>query len=132
MVSGNLHITCGDSCPRQVDTIHMNTHELQPISGPLFKNLCTFMTPERNSLPDNNNGATGPGYYPKAVEPDLETCEALIFHLNDGLTSVVVWKNKPSLLKPLEKVKRLRDLKAGDRVSVWGREFLVRSVEVFR
>lgn len=71
-------------------------------------------------------------YHPVDKTPDLEKCEALIFTFDDGLTSLVVWKGKPSLLKPLSDVKRLRDIQPGDAVELRGKRYVVRSVGVFR
>lgn len=74
-----------------------------------------------------------PSYHPADKTPDLEDCEALIFSFEpNGLTQLVVWMGKPSLLKPLVDVKRLRDLKPGDAVELRGKRHVVQSVGVFR
>ncbi len=71
-------------------------------------------------------------YHPVSKTPPLEDAEALTITFNDGLTSLIVWRDKPNPLKVVGEVKRLRDLQAGDRVLYRGEELVVRSVEVFR
>jgi len=63
----------------------------------------------------------------------LDSCHALLFTLEGPAGSlpveVIVWKDRPSLIKPVDE-KRLRDLRAGDDVLCDGRLTRVLEVEI--
>ena len=65
----------------------------------------------------------------------LDTCHALLFRLEppEGTlpVEVIVWRDKPSLIKPVDK-KRLRDLQPGDDVLCGERLTKVIGVEIWR
>jgi hypothetical protein len=52
--------------------------------------------------------------------------------VDDMLSCVIVWKDRPSAVKPVEERKRLRDLRPGDRVTVFGKLATLVEVEIYR
>ena len=69
----------------------------------------------------------------------LDNCHALMFHFREDnspadamLSCVIVWKDRPSAVKPVEERKRLRDLRPGDRVTVFGKSATLVEVEIYR
>jgi hypothetical protein len=83
------------------------------------------------NLPD---GVMRERYVSKSVT--LENCQAIRFYFDPPIGSVehsvIVWRNRPAKMKPLETVKRLRDLRPGDKVIVNGKTETMIAVEIYR
>ena len=62
----------------------------------------------------------------------LETCVAMMFDLEPGDSSIIVWKGNRPNLHPLGTQKRIRDIRPGDRVEVFGEPKVVKTVELYR
>lgn len=65
----------------------------------------------------------------------LDSCEALqfCFASNEGNShSLVVWKNGPKNIRSADGRKRIRDIRPGDRVFVFGKLETVTAVEIYR
>ena len=71
-----------------------------------------------------------------ATHVTLQTCHAIQFQLEPegGATSscLIVWRDGPKYAKPVEKGKRLRDLRAGDLIEHKGRTLKITGVEIYR
>lgn len=63
----------------------------------------------------------------------LANCDAIRFSFEpDGLSGIIVWRDKPARLRPVEQGKRISELRPGDRVLVEGVEETLRVVELYR
>lgn len=62
----------------------------------------------------------------------LDTCVAMLFDLEPGDSSIIVWKGNRANLRPLGDQKRIRDVRPGDKVEVFGAAKLVKAVEIYR
>ncbi len=66
----------------------------------------------------------------------LENCHALQFRLQsrggEASRSIIVWRDRPKHVRPVDPRKRLRDMRPGDRVVFIGKEETVVAVEVYR
>ena len=64
----------------------------------------------------------------------LDTREALQFTFEpDGLSTIIVWRDKPKWTRPEDSSKRLRDLRPGDVVVLRdGERRVISGVEIFR
>jgi hypothetical protein len=75
---------------------------------------------------------------PADHKPSLDDCEAVIiqFAPPEVLTYIVVWRNRPRYVRPVERGKRIRDLQSGDAVVFRGKSYVVsyvvHSLEVYR
>ena len=72
-------------------------------------------------------------------ESAFDDGHALMFHFRKDdahadaiLSSVIVWKNRPSAVKPMVERTRLRDLRPDDRITVFGKPATLVEVEVYR
>ena len=66
---------------------------------------------------------------------DLDTCHAMCFGFRqqDGSSSeLIVWRDGNANIKPAEHKRRLRDLRPGDEVFVFGKPATLTVVEVYR
>ena len=83
-----------------------------------------------NELPDGvtRSNETSP-------DATLDTCFALKFDFEgpngQGTKSVIVWRDGPKNIRPLEKT-RLRDIRPGDYVESFGNRECVEAVEIYR
>ena len=68
---------------------------------------------------------------PADTTTSLDNCEAVIVGLGP-LSYVVVWRHRPKHLRPVERGKRIRDLRPGDRVVYQDKQRTVHSIEVYR
>lgn len=66
----------------------------------------------------------------------LDNCHALLFETapeGEAVSSCVIdWNDGPRYTKPMEKGKRLRDLRAGDLIEHNGKRLLITAVELYR
>ena len=66
----------------------------------------------------------------------LDNCHAIQFYLEpegDGAaSSLIVWRDGPKHTRPLDKSKRLRELRRGDALLFKGRTLTIREVEIYR
>ena len=62
---------------------------------------------------------------------DLHNCSALQLYFESG-TSVIVWNDGPRCVKPVEELKRVRDLRPGDNVICFDVCERLAEVEVYR
>lgn len=71
---------------------------------------------------------------PVDAKPSLDDCEAVIiqFAPPEALTHIVVWRDRPRYVRPLERGKRIRDLRLGNAVEFRGKRYIVHSLEVYR
>ena len=71
-----------------------------------------------------------------AAHVTLEDCYALQFHFtprgSETSRSVIAWRDRPAMVRPVESRKRLRDVRAGDTVFFHGRREYVVAVEIYR
>ncbi len=67
---------------------------------------------------------------------NLDNCHAIQFYIEpegDGAaSSLIVWRDGPKHTRPLDKSKRLRDLRPGDPLLFKGRTLTIREVEIYR
>ena len=66
---------------------------------------------------------------------NLDNCHAVQFELEyqeGGVGSVIVWRDGARMITPLSKGQRLRDLRAGDKVSAYGKPATVTATIVYR
>lgn len=61
----------------------------------------------------------------------LETCETVCMWFGK-LNDTIVWRDRPKYVRPVERGKRIRDFRPGDRVTCRGAPRVVRRVEVYR
>ena len=61
----------------------------------------------------------------------LDNCEAVCVWFGK-LNCAIVWKDRPKYVRPVDREKRIRDLRPGDRVTYRGEPRVVRRVEVYR
>ena len=69
------------------------------------------------------------------VNVTLHTCHALAFtyvDLDGQEASLIAWRHLPANIQPIEVSKRLRDLRPGDKVLVFGRPAKLAIVSVYR
>ncbi len=66
----------------------------------------------------------------------FDNCHAIQFYLEpegDAVaSSFIVWRDGPKHTRPLDKSKRLRDLRPGDALLFKGRTLTIREVEIYR
>ena len=69
-------------------------------------------------------------------EVNLDNCHAIQFYLEPegdaAASSLIVWRDGPKHTRPLDKSKRLRDLRPGDALLFKGRTLTIREVEIYR
>lgn len=66
---------------------------------------------------------------------NLDNCHALYFSFEytDGSTATIIaWRDPKPNIKPLDERKRLRDVRSGDRVLVFGHPAKLTAVEIYR
>ena len=69
-------------------------------------------------------------------EVNLDNCHAIQFYLEPegdaAASTLIVWRDGPKHTRPLDKSKRLRDLRPGDALLFKGRTLTIREVEIYR
>ena len=65
----------------------------------------------------------------------LETCSAVQFQLTPGAPwrSIIIWRDPPqNTFRPVDRTKRLRDLRPGDEVIVKGKRETIYEMYIYR
>ncbi len=66
----------------------------------------------------------------------FDNCHAIQFYLEPegdaAASSLIVWRDGPKHTRPLDKSKRLHDLRPGDALLFKGRTLTIREVEIYR
>ena len=66
----------------------------------------------------------------------LDNCHAIQLYFEPqgdaSASSLIIWRDGPKYTRPLDKSKRLRDLRPGDAVVFKGRTLIIFEVEIYR
>ena len=69
-------------------------------------------------------------------EVTLDNCHAIQFYFEPegdaAASSLIVWRDGPKHTRPLDKSKRLRDMRPGDVLFFNGRTLTIRQLEIYR